>query len=398
MERSSSREPPTATSRELRRRRPSTVQAFALGVVAAVLAALVIPFWFLWDSDATRESKAFVATPQFVLWLLLFAAQAALWVGAAWLVISTLLHRVRDLRHRGALSRGTAAAIVGSTVVLALAPIVLLFAYRIGFVGDLLGHFKPVQLPSSDHFKPGHSPSGGAWPLNHHDRKVLPLVGTGLLIGILAIAGMWVAAAGLDDLALRASARVSDVRRFVALRSELTEMLAVAGVLIGLATLTTGALRQAVLASNDALVYRQKAIVCLAERVKVAEAGKQNEPKITRPAVRERFDELIHTYPECRQLAFDPLYVLTYGLVFSGVLGIAFAPCFLSLREAGTRLREATYPLPDPGDPTFFDVVENRRKLDDYLQTNLSATTTFKAGVAILTPLLASLTSTLLST
>jgi hypothetical protein len=382
-----------ATRRDLTHRRPSAVRAFALGVVAAVLAVILIPFWLLWDSDTPAESKAFVATPQFVLWLFLFAAQAALWVGAAWLVISTLLHRVRDLRRRGSFARGTAAAIVGSTVVLALAPIVLLFGYRFGFLGDFLGHFRPGRLPSSDHFKPGNSPSGGAWPLNHHEVKVLPLVGTGLLIGILAIAGMWVAAVGLDDLALRASARVSDIRRFVALRSELTEMLAVAGVLIGFATLTTGALRGAVLASNDAPVYRQKAVVCLAERVKRNEPGANS----TQPAVRARFDDLIDTYPGCRPLAFDPLYVLAYGLVFSGVLGMAFAPCFLSMREAGTRLRDATYPLPDPSDPTFFDVVEKRRKLDDYLQTNLSASATFKAGVAILTPLVAGLTSTLLS-
>jgi hypothetical protein len=358
-----------------------------------VLAVLVIPFWLLWDSDTPAESKAFVATPQFVLWLLLFAAQAALWVGAAWLVISTLLHRVRDLRRRGSLARGTAAAIVGSTVVLALAPIVLLFGYRFGFLGDFLSHFRPGHLPSGGDFKPGHSPSGGTWPLNHHELKVLPLVGTGFLIGVLAIAGMWLAAVGLDDLALRASARVSDVRRFVALRSELTEMLAVAGILIGFATLTGGALRGAVLASNDEPVYRQKAVVCLAERVKRNEPGASS----TQSAVRARFDDLIHTYPGCRPLAFDPLYVLAYGLVFSGVLGIAFAPCFLSLREAGTRLRDATHPLPDPSDPTFFDVVENRKKLDDFLQTNLSATTTFKAGVAIITPLAASLTSTLLS-
>jgi len=60
-------------------------------------------------------------------------------------------------------------------------------------------------------------------------------------------------------------------------------------------------------------------------------------------------------------------------------------------------MREATYPLPDPSDATFFDVVEKRSKLDDLLQTNLSATMTFKAGVAIFTPLAASLTSTLLS-
>jgi hypothetical protein len=357
-----------------------------------VFAVLVVPVWMLWDWDATAESKAFVATPQFVLWVFLFAASAALWVGASWLVISTLLHRVRDLRRRGSLTRGTAAAIVGSTVVLALAPIVLLFGIRFG----VFFNFKPGHLPSAEPLKHPQlkvTPLGGEWPLEHQDRTVTPLVGTGFLVGVLAIAGMWVAAAGLDDLALRASARVSDVRRFVALRSELTEMLAVAGVLIGFATLTTGALRGAVLATNNERFYRQKAVACLAQRVK------PNEPDASsaRQSVRADFDDLIHTYPGCRPLAFDPLYVLAYGLIFSGVLGIAFAPCFLSMREAGTRLRDATYPLPDPSDPTFFDVVENRRKFDDYLQTNLSATTTFKAGVAILTPLVAGLTSTLLS-
>jgi hypothetical protein len=58
---------------------------------------------------------------------------------------------------------------------------------------------------------------------------------------------------------------------------------------------------------------------------------------------------------------------------------------------------DRTQVLRGPSDATFFDVVEKRSKLDDLLQTNLSATTTFKAGVAIFTPLAASLTSTLLS-
>jgi hypothetical protein len=85
------------------------------------------------------------------------------------------------------------------------------------------------------------------------------------------------------------------------------------------------------------------------------------------------------------------------GLLFSGLLAIACPPSFLSMRKAGGRLREATYPLPQAHDPAFFEAVENRRKLNDLLQTNLSATATFKAGVAIFTPLAASLTSTLLT-
>jgi hypothetical protein len=241
----------------------------------------------------------------------------------------------------------------------------------------------------------GHLPGGRnerAWPLTYHNPKLMSFVGIGLLIGFLAIAGMWLATVGLEDLALRARARASHVRRFVALRSEITEMLAVAGVLIGFAILATGALRTAVLATNDEPFYRPTTVTCLVSRVKKYEPNARTD----RQSVSKRFDKYIAKYPGCR-LAFDHQYVLGYGLLFSGLLAIAFAPSFLSIRKAGTRLRDATYPLPHPSDPTFFEAVDNRRKLDDLLQTNLSATATFKAGVAIVTPLAASVISTLLS-
>jgi len=64
------------------------------------------------------------------------------------------------------------------------------------------------------------------------------------------------------------------------------------------------------------------------------------------------------------------------------------------MRRAGTELRDRSYPLPEPENARFFEVVDNRNSFDALLQTNLSATATFKAGVAILTPLAASLLST----
>ena len=358
------------------RRRPSVAAWFALGVVAAVLAVIVVPVWVLWDWDATPESRAFVTTPQFVLWILVLAGQAAVWVGAGWLVISTLRRRTLDLRRHGALARPAIIAVVASTVALALAPIVLLFGPRLGLFGDL-------ELR--------HLPTGDGWPLQGHESKVAPLVGIGLVIGFLAIAAMWLTGIGFEDLGRRARARASRVRRVTDQRSELTGMLAVAGVLIGLATLSSGALRAAVLAANGEGIYREQTVACLQERVNQDEQA--TSPQLP---VRARFDELIARYPDCKPLQFDEQYVLAYGLLFSGLLAIAFAPSFLSMREAGTRLREVAYPLPNPDDPSFFDVVERRRKLDDLLQTSLSATATFKAGVAILTPLVASLVSTLL--
>jgi hypothetical protein len=37
----------------------------------------------LWNADSPEESKAFISTPQFTVWLLLLSGQSAVWVGAA---------------------------------------------------------------------------------------------------------------------------------------------------------------------------------------------------------------------------------------------------------------------------------------------------------------------------
>ena len=112
--------------------------------------------------------------------------------------------------------------------------------------------------------------------------------------------------------------------------------LAIAGGIIGLATLATGALRNAVLA--------------------------------------------VH-------LRFDAYYLLLYGLYFTGVLAVAFAPSYLAMRNTGARLRDRSFPLPDPNDSSCFDVLTKRKSFDDLIQLNLWASATFKAGVAILAPL-----------
>jgi hypothetical protein len=353
------------------------VAPFAVGVGIALLATFVPAFWLLWDFDATIESKAFVSTPQFVVWLLVLSGQAAVWVGASWLVVPTLVRRWRDLRDRDAMTGGALAAVVVLVLLLALVPIFLLFGPRTGIFGG---------------FESAHVPSGKTWPLSHHELKVTPLVTIALLIGLLAIAGMWLTAIAFRDLAHEQSSPASRVPRFLALHSELTTLLAVAGVLVGLATLSSGALRETVLAANDEPVYREKAVACLAAKVEREDAGAAD----SKLSVDSRIRELMDTYPECRPLVFDRLYVLAYGLLFSAMLAIAFAPSLLAMRHAGARVRDGTFPLPDATDPDFFAVVDKRQKLDSLLQTNLSANATFKAGVAIATPLAASLISTVL--
>jgi hypothetical protein len=338
-------------------RDPRPPYLIAAVVVAAAIASLAVPFWLLWDVRASAASIAFASTPQFVVWVLVLTGQAAVWVGAGAFVAWTLRHRLRQLDESGLLAARGHAAVGSATIALFLVPLVLLFGPRVGWLG----------------VKPGHLLSGRQWPLSHYEAKVTPLVLIALVIGLLAVHGMWLTAIAVTKLP-RNDHTGRAVERFLELRTELTALLAVAGVLIGLATLSSGAVRQAVLAANRegvGLVDGRAAVCALPGTRSTSQAN------------------------SCPPLEFDRLYVISYGLLFSGLLAIAFGPSFVALQRAGNRLREQL-PLPDPTDATFFEIVDKRSKLDGLLQTNLSGTATFKAAVAIVTPLAASLTSTLL--
>ena len=184
----------------------------ALVVVASAVVVALVPFWILRDWDSKPESEAFVATPQFILWVLILCGQAAIWVGAAAFVGLTLRERWRDLQQRHALGLGVAVVALASAVVLTLLAVLLLFGTRLGIYAD---------LPR------GSMPSDSTWPLADHARKMTPLVGTALFIGALAIAGMWLTTVAFGDLARHATSRSSSVRRFIELRTELTALLAV---------------------------------------------------------------------------------------------------------------------------------------------------------------------------
>jgi len=345
----------------------------ALLVLAGVIAVAAVPFWILRRADATPASEAFVSSPEFVVWVLIVCGQAAVWVGAAAYVITTVVRRVRDLRAHDALPFAAVAAIVIAAVGVVLVTVLLLFGDRLGLYPDFEG--------------PRGLPQGAEWPLYAHQAKVTLFVATAMLIGVVAIGGMWLTAVGFAELGRGGPASTHRVERFVALRAELSTLLAITALIIGLATLASGALREAVLAENRLPAYRDAAIGCIAD-----DSGE------SATTVRARLREFSDSYPECLEWQFDRRYVLAYGVLFSAVLALAFAPAFVVMRRAGDGLRDDTYALRDPSDAEFFVVVEKRRAFDALLQTNLSSTVVFKAGAAILTPLAASLVSTLVPT
>jgi hypothetical protein len=341
--------------------RTETIDGAVVSIGAAVLLALLaivgvaalIRWWdpippcplmsgrhsALWVSQRQLACDgAFISTPEFFVWLGLLCAQGAFWALAVGPVLQMVRDLVRELRAIGALTSTTIAGIAVSGFAF------MSLAAAIGF-GWLLVRSSNAAV------REAHEKYPVASPLGQQQLKIGILTGAAFSISALAIAGIWLAGIGFHRIAGERRADIQAVEHFLDLRTRLNRFLATVGIMVGLATLASGALRNAVLALND---------------------------------------------PKKPTFNFDPQYVLMYGFLLSGLLGIAFAPSYLAMRNAGARLRDLAYPLPAPGDPTFTSMVKERGAFEDYLQTNVSASASFRAGVAIVTPLASSLLALLI--
>jgi len=308
--------------------------AMRLSVLVALpaLAFIVAAVGMLWNATATSESTAFVSTPEFHLWLLIVCFSAAVWVLAIIFLFATCgRHRAGAAVFRRGPRGWVQRAVLLVAALPLLGPTGVIVMWLAG--EPLFQELIAPQLPAT-------------FPLEHYKWKLVPVVTTAVVIGLLAIYEMWVTALALSQLRpcvpWRREPTREDFGAFLALRRHLTAVLGVAAVLIGLGTLSAGALRHAVLACHCSVEFAQG-------------------------------------------------YVVSYGLLFSILLAIAFVPCFLAMRCAGARLRDCAHPLPAPSASNFKDVIADRKTLADVLQTNLTASATFKAGAAILTPFATSL-------
>jgi hypothetical protein len=281
-----------------------------------------------------------------VLWALILDTQAAAWTLTVRYVWGTVSRRVDELRAERALRAATLVCLGLALAMLVLLPVAELSV----FDGRFLGIF-PISLE--------HLPRPNEFPLAHYKLKIRVIQALGAIVALLAIAGTLLTALAFNRLQPASPPHRWELERFLALRKDLGALLDVAAILIGLATLATGVLRVAVLATN-------------------------REPYFT-------------THPG-RTFEFAPGYVLAYGLFFTALLAFAFAPGFLTMRAAAARLRERAHPLPAPAAPEFAEVVTRRKALDEVLQTNLWASATLKGVAAVLTPLASSLVALLLPT
>jgi hypothetical protein len=87
--------------------------------------------------------------------------------------------------------------------------------------------------------------------------------------------------------------------------------------------------------------------------------------------------------------------VLAYGLFFTLLIGLLYAPAHLRLRAVGARLRDAMAPEPAAG-ADWAAAYDERTKLDSVLGLNAGLMSSFGPAAAVFAPFIAAIISTLL--
>jgi hypothetical protein len=192
------------------------------------------------------------------------------------------------------------------------------------------------------------------WPnyLPGHEYKLGVLTVLGGLVGLVAARGVWIAHGGLKQLARGDLKSEKALSTFLSIQDAVGRFLGALGAIIGLLVLSTGAHRRAVLWYSH--------------------------------------HTHLHTH-----YGFE--LVLIYGLGATLLVAAVYLPTYLTLTDVGGKIRDAVCPLVPPTDDNWLERTEKREKLGQLLQLEQGLFGRLKAGVAILTPLLAGLVGVLLN-
>lgn len=179
--------------------------------------------------------------------------------------------------------------------------------------------------------------------LSHGTTKVRVLTGIAVLVSVVAAVSIWLIRAKLEWLREQ-NATKENLQTYLRLRADLDRVLGYLGTVVGLAVLSSAGMRRVI---QD-----------------VGSTG-----------------------------SFHAESVVAYGLALSLILALIYLPTYLVAQAVGTNLRDELAPFPEP--KRLVEGLEERRKLDEALGLTVSAIASFRAGVAILAPLLGGLTSLL---
>lgn len=176
--------------------------------------------------------------------------------------------------------------------------------------------------------------------------RIATLTALAGLVALVAAISIWLIRGRVEVLAAERKLTVAELRTYLGFRSDLERLLGYLGAVIGLGVLTTAALR----------------------RVVVQEYGDER---------------------------FPPEVLILYGVALTLIVALVYLPTWATMQRTGWLLRDGVAPLPEPASDQLEAQLRKRAALDDLLGLRVSASVSFKAGVAILSPLLASLTSLL---
>lgn len=284
-----------------------------LGAVGFVLGVRFVTVGYKFG----KEDDAIYSAPQTIIWMTLIAAQVALWFIAA----PRLVEIGWELRGYG----------YDNWLQIAVALLMLLL---------LLGIPSLFKLRFDFAFR-------------HLGAKLKTMTLVGVFVGVIAITDMLLVQAAItqivNDAAMQQRFDLNLVQSYLARRDELQQSLSILGGIIGLATLATGALRNAALAAGE-------------------------DKKL---------------YPSES--------VLVYGLYYTAMVALIYVPIYLSVAHAGEVIRDGLLPLKDLNVDALADFQKKHEAVEQLLELHGGAAESLQSGLAILAPLGSSIVAVLLS-
>jgi hypothetical protein len=93
---------------------------------------------------------------------------------------------------------------------------------------------------------------------------------------------------------------------------------------------------------------------------------------------------------------FHPYIVLIYGAFLTLLLAIIYIPAHSSLVALGNHLLDMKFKLPSPSSDSWIEVISKRKSLEELLQLRIGAGQNIRSNIAIVAPLISGIISTLL--
>jgi hypothetical protein len=309
---------------------------FLLAVGGAALGVLVIMSG-AWEWS--QEHKDFVSSGPFLLWGALICTQTA-----AWGVAVYLFHGLRsDLEH----CRERRILVAGGTLwVLVLGGVVA------GAFGPQWAHWHSFEY------------------LDDRGARITILGAIGSLVAMYGVTAIWAIYWKLKAMLQAGNLGLDHVHLYLSLQDKLQQLLLIIGSALGLTILTVGAERNAVI------------------------TWATTPPRC---ASRSPLETFVLGPVSC-DTHFPPEYMLVYGFFFTVLLAVAYAPAQFALADVGRRIRDSAASLDSLTAQNVAGRQAERTALDELLDLKLGTFGSFRAALAILTPLIGSLTGLLFHT